>query len=77
MRGQALCAMERYSRHLLFTYFFNFDTNVQKSATTSHKKRLIINISLNLHSWCLHAESNYELILTMDPLYHLTMEATC
>ena len=25
---------------------------------------------------CLHAESNYELILTMDPLYHLTMEAS-
>lgn len=26
--------------------------------------------------WCLYAESNYELILTMDPLYHLTIEAT-
>ena len=56
-------------------FLFNYDTNVQKSAITSHKKRLITSISLNLRSWCLHAESNYELILTMDPLYHLTMEA--
>ena len=32
-------------------------------------------IKICIRLWCLHAESNYELILTMDPLYHLTMEA--
>ncbi len=27
--------------------------------------------------WCPAAESNYELILTMDPLYRLTSGASC
>ena len=40
-----------------------------------NKKIVYTMYILILIQWCLHAESNYELILTMDPLYHLTMEA--
>ena len=38
-------------------------------------KKATISSWLLLAIWCPFAESNYEQILTMDPLYHLTKGA--
>ena len=48
----------------------------KKKITKLKKKPSTHSYQGNSTKWCLHAESNYELILTMDPLYHLTMEAS-
>ena len=46
-------------------FSFNFDTNVQKSATTSHKKRLTTSISLNLQIASVHERYTLERVFLL------------